>query len=67
MGIVKHGSLMPFPTAQRHASARNGAAMEFVQQEPFSTGVELAGWIGAYAITWVAGTAGDVCDALEVV
>ena len=42
-GIAKHGSLMPFPIAQRQASLRNGAAMELVQQEPFSTGVELAG------------------------
>ena len=46
-GIWKHGSLILFPTVQRQASARNGAAMEFVQQEPFSTGVELAGAAGS--------------------
>lgn len=33
---------MEFPTEQRHASARYGAAIELVQQEPFSIGVELA-------------------------
>jgi hypothetical protein len=33
--IWKHGSLMEFPTEQRQASARYGAAIEFVQQEPF--------------------------------
>jgi predicted protein tyrosine phosphatase len=45
---------MPFPTAHRHASARNGAAMEFVQHDPDSTSVELVGCGGIYAITAVA-------------
>ena len=66
-GISKHGSLMPLPTAQRHASARNGAAMELVQQEPLSTGVELAGGGGVYAMTCVAGTALALCVEVEVV
>ena len=58
---VKHGSLMLFPTVHRHASARNGAAMEFVQQEPFSTGVELAGCTGAYTMICVAGPTTEFC------
>ena len=60
--IWKHGSLMLFPTVQRQASARNGAAMELVQQEPLSTGVELAGVAGTYAMTCVAGVAELVCE-----
>jgi hypothetical protein len=48
---------MAFPTMQRHASARYGAAMELVQQEPFSIGVELA-TDGTYATTFVGGTTG---------
>lgn len=66
-GSWKHGSLMLLPTVQRHASLRNGAAMEFVQQEPFSTGVELAGCGGTYAMICVAGVAGGVCEEVEVV
>jgi hypothetical protein len=66
-GISKHGSLIPLPTAHRQASGRNGAAMEFVQQEPLSTGAEPAGWIGVYAMTCVYDTAGGVCVAVEVV
>jgi len=66
-GISKHGSLMLFSTAQRQASARNGAAMEFVQHEPFSVGVELAGCGGTYAMTCVAGTTGTFCVDVDVV
>lgn len=65
-GSSKHGSLILFPTAQRHASARNGAAMEFVQQDPLSTGVELAGIVGTYAITCVTSVAGLVSDEVDV-
>ena len=45
-GSWKQGSLILFPTVQRQASARNGAAMELVQQEPLKIGVELAGVAG---------------------
>jgi TRAP-type C4-dicarboxylate transport system permease large subunit len=38
-----------------------------VQQEPFSTGTELAGCGGVYAMTCVANTAGAVCVEVEVV
>ncbi len=42
-GNAKQGSLIAFPTAQRHASGRQGAAIEFAKQVPFRTGVEVAG------------------------
>ena len=48
------GSWTQFPTAQRHASGRYGAAMELVQQYPKTTGVELAGSGGSYVTTCVA-------------
>ena len=57
---------MLFPTVQRQASSRNGAAMELVQQEPLKTGMELAGCDGVYAIICVAGVAGLVCEEVDV-
>ena len=63
--IAKHGSWMLFPTVQRQASVRYGAAIELVQQEPLTTGMELAGCgtkaticvgvgvgVGATAVFW---------------
>jgi hypothetical protein len=58
---------MLFPTVHRQASARNGAAIELVQQDPLSVGVELAGMAGRYAIICVAGVAGLVCEEVDVV
>jgi len=52
---------MLFPTVQRHASPRNGAAMEFVQHEPFSIGVDVAGWGGTYEMICVGGMVGVFC------
>ena len=58
---------MPFPTAHRQASLRNGAAIEFVQQEPLFVGVELAGVGGTYVMICVAGNAGAVWVDVDVV
>lgn len=44
---------MLFPIEQRHASPRNGAAIEFVQHEPSFVGVELAGCDGSYFMIFV--------------
>ena len=56
---------MLFPIEQRHASPRNGAAIEFVQQEPCSVGVELAGCAGSYCTTCVDVTVGTFCAGAE--
>jgi len=48
--IWKQGSWIPFPTAQRQASGRYGAAIEFVQQDPENIGVELAGANATYGM-----------------
>jgi hypothetical protein len=60
-GILKQGSLIALPTLQRQASDRYGAATELAKQLPFSTGVEVAGVVGIYSTTWVAGELLPVC------
>ena len=66
VGIWKQGSLILFPTVHRHASARNGAAIEFVQHEPVCVRVVARGCGGTYFTSWVGGIAGGTLAAVVV-